>query len=89
MVTIVPLTSTKAGARGRLEEDRCTPDPVIARLSPARDQHINPYGSYTFNDEALRRPAQRPPPPPFDEVRLSLLAQMVRVSADPYMDANS
>jgi TnpA family transposase len=35
------------------------PDDVIAHLSPARYHHIKPYGTYTFNDDALRHPNQR------------------------------
>ena len=35
------------------------PDAVIAHLSPARHEHINPYGTYTFNLDSLRNPARR------------------------------
>ncbi|MCP3990373.1 MAG: Tn3 family transposase, partial [Actinomycetia bacterium] len=40
------------------------PSEVIAHLSPARFKHINPYGTYTFNEEALRTRPHRPLRPP-------------------------
>lgn len=35
-------------------------DEVIAPLSPAQFKHMNPYGTYSFNEEALRHPNDRP-----------------------------
>lgn len=35
------------------------PNEVIAHLSPARREHINPYGTYTFNLDTIRQPIRR------------------------------
>ena len=42
------------------DTDEVVPEEVIAHLSPARFDHINPYGTYTFNEEALRHRPHRP-----------------------------
>ena len=46
------------------DTSEAVPEEVIAHLSPARFHHINPYGTYTFNDQALQEPTQRPLRPP-------------------------
>ncbi|MGF1598933.1 MAG: Tn3 family transposase [Acidimicrobiales bacterium] len=60
VVNACVLWTTTYLAHALADTDQPVPDEVIAHLSPARHQHINPYGTYTFNDEAHRRPAHRP-----------------------------
>ena len=42
------------------DEPEAVPDDVIAHLSPAQHDHINPYGTYNFNLDTIRQPPQRP-----------------------------